>query len=32
MVDFLLGLVADIFDVFLDLWLNKVIGKFTRKN
>jgi len=32
MFDFLTELIADIVDVFLDFWVNKVAAKFKRKN
>ena len=31
MVDFVIELIADIVDVFLDFWINKVVAKFSRR-
>ena len=31
-MDTIMGLLADIADVFIDLWVNKIIGRFKKKN
>ena len=31
-MDTIIGLLTDIADVFIDLWVNKIIGRFKKKN
>lgn len=31
MLDFVIDLIADVADIFIDLWANKILGKFKRK-
>ena len=31
-MDTIIGLLADIADVFIDLWVNKIIGRFKKKD
>ena len=31
-MDTIIGLLADIADAFIDLWVNKIIGRFKKKN